>query len=138
MKAASRSQLSAIPDEQGRIMRSPMSVRSMNAQSINETTPKANRASSIRRPPSTISKRSGTAAHEYMRRHDAPTPLHGGHRFMGAYKREFASGPADEFDMVSRDDGDDPDASYEGIENVRGESLYRHARAVLIRSVLWR
>lgn len=57
---------------------------------------------------------------------------------MGAYKREFASGPADEFDMVSRDDGDDPDASYEGIENVRGESLYRHARAVLIRSVLWR
>ena len=57
---------------------------------------------------------------------------------MGAYKREFASGPADEFDMVSRDDGDDPDASYEGIENVRGESLCRLARAVLISSVLWR
>jgi hypothetical protein len=104
-------------------MRSPMSVRSMNAQSINDTTPKANRASSIRRPPSTISKRSGTVAHEYLRRHEVPAPVHGGHRFKGAYKGAIMSGPVrayDDFDMISRDDGDDPDASYEGIENVRG------------------
>ena len=102
----------------------------MNAQSINDTTPKANRASSIRRPPSTIGtagKRGGTVAHEYMRRHDrheAPTPLHGGHRFMGAYKREFSgsNGGRDDFDLVSRDDGDDLDASFEGLENVRGKS----------------
>jgi hypothetical protein len=43
---------------------------------------------------------------------------------MGAYKREFSgsNGRPDEFDLVSRDDGDDPDASYEGLENVRGKS----------------
>lgn len=107
-------------------MRSPMSVRSMNAQSFNDTTPKANRASSIRRPPSTISKRGGTVAHEYLRRHEIPEPVHGGHRYKGAYKGAEMSGPVghDDFDLISRDDGDDPDASYEGIENVRGKSSH--------------
>jgi hypothetical protein len=125
-------------------MRSPMSVRSMNAQSINDTTPKANRASSIRRPPSTIGtagKRGGTVAHEYMRRHDRhepPVPVHGGHRFMGAYKREFSgsNGRPDEFDLVSRDDGDDPDASYEGLENVRGKFHFSHQEQLLTNSML--
>jgi hypothetical protein len=59
-----------------------------------------------------------------MRRHDRPgppEPVFGGHRFRGAYVREFGG---DEFDMVSRDDGDDPDASYEGLENVRGMSHF--------------
>jgi hypothetical protein len=124
MKAAnSRSHLSVIPDEQGRLMRSPMSIRTMNTAQTMETdntTPKANRAtSSIRRPASTISKRSGTVAHEYMRRHEVPAPLHGGHRYKGTYR---GAPVMDDFDMVSRDDGDDPDASFEGLENVRGKS----------------
>lgn len=80
-------------------------------------------------------------AHEYMRRHDrheAPTPVHGGHRFMGAYKREFSgsNGRPDDFDLVSRDDGDDPDASYEGLENVRGKSYFSHQEQLLISSML--
>lgn len=122
--AASRSHLSVIPDEQGRLMRSPMSVRSMNTghEVGDNTTPKATRpTSSLRRPGSVMSKRSGTAAHEYLRRHEVPAPVHGGHRFKGTYK---GAPIVDDFDMISRHDGDgdDPDASFEGLENVRGES----------------
>jgi hypothetical protein len=65
-----------------------------------------------------MSKRSGTAAHEYLRRHEVPAPLHGGHRFKGTYK---GAPIVDDFDMISRGDVDDPDASFEGLENVRGE-----------------
>jgi hypothetical protein len=66
----------------------------------------------------TRGKRAGTAAYEYMRRHEIPQPIHGGHRYKGAYK---GAPIADDFDMVLRDDGDDPDASFEGLDNVRGE-----------------
>jgi len=57
---------------------------------------------------------------------------------MGAYKREFSgsNGRPDEFDLVSRDDGDDPDASYEGLENVRGKSYSSHQEQLLITSML--
>lgn len=64
-----------------------------------------------------MGKRSGTAAYDFIRRHDVPTPIHGGHRYKGAYK---GAPIADDFDMVMRDDGDEPDDSFEGLENVRG------------------
>lgn len=65
-----------------------------------------------------MSKRAGTAAHEYMRRHQVPAPYHGGHRYKGTYQ---GAPIVDDFDLVSRDDGADPDASFEGLENVRGK-----------------
>lgn len=123
--ATSRSQLSVVADEQGRL-RSPMSVRSMNTsqQSVNTstTTPRASRppSSLAMRGTGTMGKRSGTAAYEYMRRHDVPLPVHGGHRYKGTYK---GAPVIDDFDMVMRDDGDDPDESFEGLENVRGEPV---------------
>lgn len=88
-------------------------------QSLN--TPRANRPQSSlsARPPSTIGKRSGTAAYEYIRRHEVPTPFHGGHRFKGAYK---GAPVAEDFDLVLPDEGDEHDDSFEGLENVRGES----------------
>jgi hypothetical protein len=70
-----------------------------------------------------MSKRNGTAAHEYMRRHEVPAPLHGGHRYKGTYK---GAPIVDDFDVVMRDDGDDPDVSFEGLENVRGK--YKSSR----------
>jgi hypothetical protein len=103
-----------------------MSVRSMNTthEVGDNTTPKANRpTSSLRRPASVMSKRNGTAAHEYMRRHEVPAPLHGGHRYKGTYK---GAPIVDDFDVVMRDDGDDPDVSFEGLENVRGK--YKSSR----------
>ena len=66
-----------------------------------------------------MSKRAGTAAHEYMRRHQVPAPYHGGHRYKGTYQ---GAPIVDDFDLVSRDDGEDPDTSFEGLENVRGKS----------------
>lgn len=66
-----------------------------------------------------MSKRAGTAAYEYMRRHEVPATIHGGHRFKGTYK---GAPIADDFDVVNRDDGMDLDESFEGLENVRGES----------------
>lgn len=65
-----------------------------------------------------MSKRAGTAAHEYMRRHQVPAPYHGGHRYKGTYQ---GAPIVDDFDLVSRDDGGDPDTSFEGLENVRGK-----------------
>ena len=64
-----------------------------------------------------MGKRAGTAAHEYMRRHEVPATIHGGHRYKGPYK----GAPFDDFDVVDVGDGDDPDASFEGMDNVRGE-----------------
>lgn len=67
-----------------------------------------------------MGKRAGTAAHEYMRRHEVPQSFHGGHRYKGTYKGARVV-VDDEFDVVSREDGEDMDTSYEGLENVRGE-----------------
>ena len=67
-----------------------------------------------------MGKRAGTAAFEYMRRHDVPATIHGGHRYKGTY---HGAPIADDFDIVLRDDGDDDlDASFEGLDNVRGKS----------------
>lgn len=113
-----------------------MSVRTMNTshQSIDNITPKANQqrpSSSLSRPGSTMSKRAGTAAHEYMRRHQVPTPYHGGHRYKGTYQ---GAPIVDDFDLVSRGDAEDPDTSFEGLENVRGTSsqfpMYRRAKLI--------
>ena len=71
-----------------------------------------------------MSKRQGTAAYEFLRRHEVPDTLHGGHRYKGTYKGAPIAGDADDFDLVARDDGDDPDASFEGLENVRGENSF--------------
>lgn len=65
-----------------------------------------------------MTKRHGTPAYEFMRRHEVPATIHGGHRFKGAYK---GAPIADDFDMVLRDDADDPDTSFDGMDNVRGE-----------------
>lgn len=106
--------------------KSPMSLRSFGSErhSLSNITPKANRSNSTMahypRSASTMGKRAGTAAYEYMRRHEVPQPFHGGHRYKGTYKgaRVIVD---DEFDMVSREDGEDMDTSFEGLENVRGE-----------------
>ena len=118
-------------DEQGRLTstllarsptlpRSPMSMRSLNSSHSLSLTPKA-----YPRPPSALSaraasamstKRSGTAAFEYVRRHEAPATIHGGHRYKGPYK---GTAFMEDFDVVDPDDGDDPDASFEGMDNVR-------------------
>jgi hypothetical protein len=74
------------------------------------------------RPPSTLGKRTGTVAHDYLRRHEVPATIHGGHRFKGAYKGAPIADEGD-FDYVSRDDGDDMDTSFEGMDNVRGEII---------------
>jgi hypothetical protein len=78
------------------------------------------------RPPSTLGKRSGTAAYDYWERytarHAVPETYRGGHRFRGDYK---ATG-ADEFDVVDPQEGDDQDEAYEGMDNVRGELNLLH------------
>lgn len=75
------------------------------------------------RPPSTLGKRSGTAAYDYWERytarHAVPDTLRGGHRFAGDYK---SSRGRDEYDVVDPQEGDDQD-EYEGMDNVRGEFL---------------
>lgn len=130
-----RTPLGAV-DEQGRISmpQSPMSmsIRSFatDARSMN-LTPKAQaprtQSAMAMRPASTTGKRQGTLAHEYMRRHDVPATLHGGHRFKGTYK---GAPIVDDFDVVSRDVIDDMDDPYEGLENVRGEWLISPGRDV--------
>lgn len=138
-------------DEQGRLApptphasgstmpRSPMSLRSFNTDfSTNSVTPKPIRSQSAlsSRPPSTLGKRSGTAAYAYLdqqsvrltSRQNVPEPFHGGHRFKGSYKgasvaspRSFDTQNAREFGfaIVDRDEG--MDDSFEGLDNVRGE-----------------
>jgi hypothetical protein len=102
--------LSSGVDEQGRLLqpKSPMSMRSFSTdrRSLNSVTPKAQRSMSSmsHRPPSTVGKRTGTAAYEYMRRHEVPATIHGGHRFKGSYK---GMPVADDFDLVTRDEGDE-------------------------------
>ncbi|WWD10289.1 hypothetical protein V865_008424 [Kwoniella europaea PYCC6329] len=125
----SRTGLSSIPDEQGRLTtshnlpKSPMSLRSFGSerQSLNNITPRAVRSTSAMsnvRPGTSMSKRAGTAAHEYVRRHEVPSTIHGGHRYKGTYKGAPIADQHD-FDLVSRDDGDELDESFEGLENVR-------------------
>lgn len=105
--------------------KSPMSMRSFrsDSRSLNSATPKAVRSASSmsHRPPSTLGKRSGTAAYDYWERytarHAVPETYHGGHRFKGDYK---ARGP-EEYDVVDPQEGDDQDESFEGMDNVRGE-----------------
>lgn len=114
------------------MLKSPMSLRSFSSErhSLSNITPKANRSHSTMshypRSASTMGKRAGTAAHEYMRRHELPQSFHGGHRYKGPYKG--ARIVDDEFDVVSREDGEDMDISFEGLENVRGEFLIYHIR----------
>lgn len=111
--------------------KSPLSLRSFGSErhSLSNITPKANRShstmSNYPRSASTMGKRAGTVAHEYTRRHEVPQPFHGGHRYKGPYKG--APIVDDEFDVVSREDGEDMDTSFEGLENVRGE-FYYHIR----------
>lgn len=69
------------------------------------------------RPGSAIGKRSGTPAHEYLRRQEKDRNTFFGPNLRG----ELSDGH--DFDVVDADDGDDPDASFEGLENVRGESF---------------
>jgi hypothetical protein len=109
-------------DEQGRLPpQSPMtsSIRSFATTNAN---PYPGRTHSAMSTYSTTGKRAGTAAHEFVRRHEVPATLHGGHRFKGAYKGAPIADDGD-FDFVSRFDGEDPDASFEGLDNVRGELL---------------
>lgn len=125
VRNTSRPALASIADEQGRLtmLKSPMSLRSFSSErhSLSNITPKANRSHSTMshypRSASTMGKRAGTAAHEYMRRHELPQSFHGGHRYKGPYKG--ARIVDDEFDVVSREDGEDMDISFEGLENVR-------------------
>jgi hypothetical protein len=77
-----------------------------------------------------MGKRSGTAAYEYMRRHDVPATLHAGHRLKGTYK---GAPIADDFDVVTRDDGDDTDGDFEGLDNVRGEQQLSDSEAMGLR-----
>lgn len=97
----------------------------MSHRSMESTTPKAYppRSQSVIsvRSPSTVSKREGTAAHEFYRRHQVPQTIHGGHRYKGTYKGAPIAPDQDDFDLILRDDGNDPDASFEGMDNVRGE-----------------
>lgn len=103
--------------------RSPMSLRSFNSSQRDLTTPKASyirpaSALSVRHG-TAMSKRRGTPAFEYLNRHEVPATIHGGHRFKGTYR---GAPIVDDFDMVLRDDAEDPDASFDGMDNVRGES----------------
>lgn len=65
-----------------------------------------------------MSKRPGTVAYDYIRRHEVPETLRGGHRFKGTYK---GAPIADDFDLVDPDEAEDADASFEGLDNVRGQ-----------------
>lgn len=74
---------------------------------------------------STLGKRAGTSAFEYMQRHAVPATIHGGHRHKGTYKgADILPRPSHDFDMVLRDDAIDPDDSFEGLDNVRGECRF--------------
>lgn len=139
-------------DEQGRLAtvpRSPMSLRSFNSSQRDLTTPKASHirpasALSVRhenalaaRNGSTLGKRAGTAAFEYMQRHAVPATIHGGHRHKGTYKgADVFQRPSHDFDMVLRDDAIDPDESFEGLDNVRGQSHDCYPNTLLITSLL--
>nr|ODN99720.1 hypothetical protein L204_02153 [Cryptococcus depauperatus CBS 7855] len=130
-----RSAFNSVADEQGRLAmpKSPMSLRSFGSErrSLNAT-PRASRAQTAMgtysRPSSSMGKRAGTPAHEYLKRHEVPATIHGGHRYKGAYKGALVLD--EEFDLVSREDGDDLDTSFEGLENVRaccdGKHLVGH------------
>jgi hypothetical protein len=101
-----------------------MSHRTMDSSTPKAFPPRSQSALSVRSP-STLSKRQGTVAHEFYRRHEVPHTIHGGHRYKGTYKGAPIAGDPDDFDLVMRDDGDDPDASFEGLDNVRGELYSR-------------
>ncbi|KLT42389.1 hypothetical protein CC85DRAFT_93486 [Cutaneotrichosporon oleaginosum] len=120
--------LSVIPDEHG-ALRSPvknqsrLSVRSVDREML--STPRARPA----RPASAMSTsgrassmraRASTAADTYMRRHAVPQPHFGGHRYKGAYKGAPISTATD------YEEDDDPDASFEGLDNVRACCDGRH------------
>lgn len=119
--------LSVIPDEHGalRSPRSPhksksrLSVRSME----NGSTP---RAATQPRPASSIStsmrSRASNAADTYMRRHAVPQPHFGGHRYKGAYKGAPIATAMTDYE----DDDEDPDESFEGLDNVRACCDGRH------------
>lgn len=66
------------------------------------------------RPGSTIGKRSGAVANDFLRRHEDRNTFLGGN-----LRGDLSDGH--DFDVIDADDGDDPDASFEGLENVRGE-----------------
>ena len=122
INASPRSRKASEADEYGRRQppMSPMSLRSFtSSRSYNDLTPKAHgpRSQSAMgvRPGSTIGKRSGAAANDFLRRHDNDR-----NTFLGGNLRGNLSDSHD-FDVIDADDGDDPDASFEGLENVRGE-----------------
>ena len=108
---------------------SPISMHSltMSHRSNDSSTPKAypprSQSALSVHAPSTLGKRQGTAAHEFYRRHEVPQTIHGGHRYKGTYKGAPIAVDSDDFDLVMRNDGNDPDASFEGLDNVRGELL---------------
>jgi hypothetical protein len=131
MASTRNRRLSVIPDEHGKL-RSPTSRMSIRSLGSNSATPKA---SSYPRPASSMSthsrKRGGTVADTYMRRHQVPQPHFGGHRYKGAYKgAPIATDLEPDYDMASHLDDDDPDASFEGLDNVRaccdGKHLVGH------------
>jgi hypothetical protein len=110
-------------DEQGRIRPRKSMI------SLNESTPKGRSGfslkptSSVKIGPST--KKPDTVAYTYetMRRNSqVPEPRWGGHRYKGTYK---GAPVVDDFDIISHDDADDPDVSFEGLDNVRGECSSR-------------
>ena len=116
-------------DEQGQFLKSQMSIQTLRNPS--DTTPKARSQSamSFRSPSSPIDKRRDTVAYTYesMRRiSGVPETRWGGHRYKGTY-RGAPIADADDFDVVAHAEADDPDASFEGLENVRGESTL-HAK----------
>ena len=113
---------------------SPRSMRSFNSGM--SATPRPSRPQSSlsarHRPPSTIGKRSGTAAFAYLdaharesARHVAPATIRGGHRFKGSYKGAPGEpmSPARSFALVGHDEeGEEGDDPFEGMDNVRGTS----------------
>ncbi len=104
-----------------------MSHRSMDISTPQAHPPRSQSSLSVR-PPSISAKRHGTAAHEWLRRHEVPQTIHGGHRYKGTYKGAPIAADSDDFDLVVRDDGDDPEASFEGLDNVRGGKCLRNER----------
>lgn len=120
--------LSVIPDEHG-ALRSPtknksrLSVRSVDREVL--TTPRAQpprpaSAMSASGRGSSMRARASTAADTYMRRHAVPPPHFGGHRYKGAYKGAPVTTGTD------YEEEDDPDESFDGLDNVRACCDGRH------------